>query len=293
MKLYDLKFKFKQICDFIIAQTFLPVGDSTINKYKDFSIKLTEKVFETRAGCYYPHTKTIEISSIKKIYFHTLMMILLHELAHHIDYCENNYSGHNTNFYKIYTSLIFTAIDCKVISYEEVLDIKSSTFIQSRNKLIKMVQKYVPQKNKPSIHTHCDMLFVEEYNNNLIPIKEIIKAKCSIPYNSFFKSRGYKWLDTEKVWYKTFYKLPDYYHETNFLTDNNFLCYSIKGYTCHINEVIFLITGNTYKYKDELKKLGYKYQNSEWSKKIPVNMHNKEINALRKFYGLRVSLKYI
>lgn len=292
MQLDTLSFKLKQICDFIIEETFFQKGNKQINDYRNFTLQLTEKVLQSRSGYYIPSTRTIQLSSVNKVYFHTLLITLLHELAHHIEFCDNGASGHSNNFYKIHLSLIFTAIDCKIISYDEIMDIAELSLSRNRFKLTKMLQEYIPKKNVPSIHTKCDLSFIKEYNN-IKPVNKTIKIKCSIKDNHIFKNREYKWLEEEKIWYKTIYKLPEYFKEINFLTNINYICYSIHNKSYYVNEINFIVTGNTYKYKNELKKLGYRFNNKKWRKTISVKNHDKEISHLKKYYGLTIFFDFI
>lgn len=290
--LNNLKFKLKQISDFIIEETFSNVGQAKLNRYKNFYLKLTEKEYKSRTGCYNMHTKTVEISSVNKVYFCNLLITLLHEITHHIEFCDTKNTGHSNNFYKIHTKLIFTAIDTGLLTYEDAIKLSETSLSRNKNKLANMINNYIPNKNKKKIAEYCDISFIEEYNK-LSPINEVLKVCCTQQYNKMFKERKYSWSDEEKVWYKTFYKKPDYNMEVNFLSENNFLCFRIHGISYFTNEVYFIIKGNSYKYKEQLKELGYRYYNKEWRKRVSTYTYKHEISKLRSFYGIIITYEYI
>ena len=292
IELKQLTFKIKQISDFIIDETFASDGQNALNKYKNFNLVLLEKEYKSRLGRYSPKTKTIEVCSVNKIYFSNLMVTFFHELAHHIEFCKKGTTNHGEFFYRIHTKLLYKAIDTKLLRHKDILNISETSFARNRDKLSAMMNNYIPSKNTKSIYDICSLDFIKEYNK-LSPINEVIKVCCNTKYNQIFKDRKYTWSDTEKVWYKHFVKKPDYIKECNFLLDQGFLCFNIRGAQYFCNEIMIVISGNSYKYKEQLKKLSYSYYNKEWKKKIFSNDYKQEIAKIKHFYGITISYQFI
>ena len=44
----------------------------------------------------------------------------LHDLAHHINFCNGGERGHGTDFYNVFRELIFSALDLKKITLQEM-----------------------------------------------------------------------------------------------------------------------------------------------------------------------------
>ena len=290
MDLDVLKFKLKTIADFIIDETYPNVGERKRNKYKNFSLILTEKEYKSRLGLYDPKAKSVQVSSVNKVYFYDLLLTLLHEIAHHIEYCEEKTSGHSPRFYRIHLDLLFKAIDCGVISYDDAMKTSSTSLARNRNKFTNMMSQYV-KKNAADISTVCDMRFVKDYNK-LSPINEVIKVKCSYQNGIFFKKRGYSWSKEEKVWYKSFYKQPEYNAEINFLLENKYLCFRVDGYAYYADEINLVVYGNTYNSKEKFKSLGYRFDNKEWVKTIKSCDYRKEISKLPTAKGMFYKYRY-
>ena len=81
--------------------------------------------------------------------------------------------------------------------------------------------------------------------------------------------------------------------EVNFLSENDFLRFKVHGISYFANEVYFVIKGNSYKYKEQLKEFGYKYYNKEWRKRVTTSAYKHEISKLRSFYGIIITYEYI
>ena len=290
MKLETLKFKLKQIADFVIDETYPNVGEKKLNNYKNFILFLTEKEYKSRLGLYRPKSKTVEVSSINKVYFYDIVITLLHEVSHHIEYCDNKNTGHSPNFYKIHTQLIFRAIDTGLISYDNAMKTTETSLAQNRNKFANMISKYV-KKDAKNISEICDMSFVEEYNK-LTPINEVIKIKCSFKDSKIFKARGYIWSPEEMIWHKTFFKQPEYNAEVNFLINNKFFNFKINGYSYFVNEIVIVVFGDTYRHRAKLKSIGYNFTNKEWRKVIPVCGCKSEFAILSPMNGIRIKYDY-
>lgn len=292
IKLNDLQFKLKQIGDFVIEQAFPNISMKEMQILKGYKLKLTEKEYKSRLGSYSLDDKTVEVSAIYNTYFSDVVLVLLHEITHHIEIQKNDNSTHDSAFYKTYMRLISAAIDCNVILCSDVIKYADNSLAQNKNKLANLVNKYIPSKNKKDIHESMDMTFVEEYNK-LKPIAEVIKIKCSGKDEYVFKHRGYQWEETERIWYRKFHKRPDHNNEMNFLVDSGFAQVAIDHKIYFCNEVIFVLSGNTYKYKENLKKLGYTYTDKVWEKRIAIKNYKKEFTTISKISGIKIHLKYI
>ena len=291
MKLSDLQFKLKQIADFVIEETYSNLGERKLNNYKNFNLVLSEKEYKSRLGIYRIQSKTVEVSSVNKVYFYDIIITLLHELAHHIEYCDNKTTGHSANFYKIHTQLLFRALDASVISYEDVMKTTETSLARNKDKFANMVSKYV-KRDARNISSVCDLSFVKEYNK-LSPINEVIKVKCQSKDSKLLKDRGYLWSPEEKIWHKTFYKQPEYNAEVNFLIENKFCNFKLNGFSYFVNEIVFVVYGNTYRHRDKLKELNYNFIDKEWRKIVPVANHRSELTKLYKINGIRLKYEFV
>ena len=290
MELYNLKFKLKQIADFLIDETFSNDGQTKINQYKNFYLRLSDKEYKSKLGTYCIAGRTIDLYSVNKVYFYDLIITLLHELSHHIEYIKSKTTNHGAGFYKIHTMLLASAIDTGLITLKEITESTETSFARNKNKLLTMMKSYTPS-NKTPINSVCDISFVSEYNK-LSPINETIRVKCSIKDNEIFKVRGYAWINEEKAWCKTFHKRPEYNREINFLTKNQFYCFRKEKMAYFANEIIFVVSGNTYNNKEHLKRMGYVYTNKEWKKRISTHAYEREIKQLQRINGIALSYDY-
>jgi hypothetical protein len=290
MELYNLKFKLKQIVDFLIEETFPNDGQAKINQYKNFSLRLSDKEYQSKLGTYCISGKTIDIYSVNKVYFYDLLITLLHELSHHVEYIKNKTTNHGQGFYKIHTMLLASAIDTGLITLEEIAESTKTSLARNKKKLFTMMRSYTPSK-KTFVGNVCDISFISEYNK-LSPINETVRVKCSAKDSQLFKTRGYTWASEEKAWHKTFNKRPEYNKELNFLAENKFYCFRKEKMAYFTNEIVFIISGNTYNNRKYLKCIGYIYTDKEWKKRISTHAYEQEIKLLRRIKGIALSYDY-
>ena len=280
MKTNDLIFSLKSLTYFIIEQTYKKDGYNAINKYANFNLVLKERILTSRLGCYIPSLTTIELSSVNRIDFNNLYLTLLHELAHHIEYCKFKSTSHSANFYEIYADLLYTTIDCHFFTLDELITLNKGRLTREKTKVINILNAYIP-KDKKDIKKSISLDFITDYNKTLKPIKEVIKIKCSSEQGKIFKSLGYKWDKEEKTWQKSFYYLSDFNSSKALLEDYGFVYCDFNGYKYYCNEIQIKIEGDTYKHKDTLKELGYKYNSKYWYKQISCKSIKTEYKKIR------------
>lgn len=292
MKLEDLEFKLVQIASFLIDETFTNCNENTRNRYKNFSLSLTERVYASRLGLYKPKEKNIEVSSVNKLYFSDIIITFIHELAHHIEFCMYKTTGHGPKFYKLNTDMLKTAIDVGLLKYNDVI---FDTTSNARNaaKVAKKVQNYIRSNNAKDISAYIDLRFVKEYDKHLIPVNEVVKIKCDKKDKDIFKTKGYQWIEDEGVWYKKFTYLPDYNKEISFLNDINYLLLELKKISYFTKEIYIVISGNTYKYKDLLKENHFHFDGKVWKKKVLLSNARKECKPFSKAYGVVIDYNFI
>lgn len=121
-----------------------------INNYIRFYIKLENRTLKSYLGKYKPKKRTIYLYNIKNESNTSVIVTLLHELAHHIDHMNRNKSNHDNYFYNIHIELLCTAFDMKIITYEEFMIHSSKA--QNIAKLKRMIEKI----NYPSIAKDLD-----------------------------------------------------------------------------------------------------------------------------------------
>ena len=292
MKLEDLEFKLIQIASFLIDETFTNCNEQTRNKYKNFSLRLTEKVYASRLGLYKPKTKEIEVSSVNKLYFSDIIITFIHEIAHHIEFCTNKTTSHGPKFYKYNTDMLKKAIDIGLLKYNDVI---FDTTSNARNaaKVAKKVQNYIRSNNSKDISFFVDLRFINDYNKRLIPVNEVVKVKCNKKDKDVFKTKCYTWNEDEGVWYKKFTYLPDYNKEVSFLNNIGYLLLELKKVSYFTKEVFIVISGNTYKYKDLFKENNFRFDGKVWKKKVLLKDARKECKPFSKAYGVVIDYNFI
>lgn len=111
-----------------------------------------------------------------------LITTSIHELAHHVDYCTRKKSDHSAEFYAVFASLLYTALDYSVIDRELLLSEELTGSDGGKVKTI--LANYTPTKRDP--------LFSEQ---------KIIEVANSYALRELLQSRGYHFDPVKKTWY--------------------------------------------------------------------------------------------
>lgn len=258
---------------FHIKKILYEIAEKTYGKIKPFNLEIFVEERKTFHGDYYPATATIRIFNMSRPIDH-IISTTIHELAHHVDFCLNNSSGHNKRFYGIFRKLMETAIKCGYIDYNIA---RSKT---DSDDILKMEKYYGPitVRYEESMNTHKDV--------------RIIKVANSYHIKDILSSMGFKFNGIEKVWQKE--TTPEEAESLKKEIDDGKCQITICDFNKMTNEAHYyvIVSKNTYQHKDELSKNGYKYKGyfineNAWVKKIKTEDLNKE-----KVFLQRIGLEY-
>jgi hypothetical protein len=163
-----------------------------LDKYKRFYLELSSKLCNSKAGDYNINKKRIRVLGVGATNPTRLFIVCLHELAHHIDAVNRNMSDHSEEFYNIYKTLLFTALDNQMITVDDVYEFQKGN-TSDKNKVVQMLGDYridtssynpTPEKTK----TTSDQVKINVFN--CFEVKERVKMA------------GYKWNPFFKCWTK-------------------------------------------------------------------------------------------
>lgn len=231
------------LCD-IVRYTY---KDDCKNSYFKFYIELSEKDFKTKHGLYKMKEKRIIIYNTYRD-DEAILCTTVHELAHHIDFCNRGTSDHKESFYKVYEELLFTAMNMGIIHKDKFL--QTTKDASDSNKIRKIMDKYKP---------------------NPISYKQdqtIISFTNCYEYKNYLKNNGYQYNANQKAWEK---EVEDIDKELNSLKEMPGVILNIRKVTdIHFNpgkestalkisglDKKIVATGNTYSYKENLKEEGF------------------------------------
>lgn len=160
--------------------------------YKKFYYELNSKIMKSKAGDYDINRKKIRIFAVGTINPTQLFIVSLHELAHHIDGINRHTSDHSAEFYAVYKQLLFTALDKKMITIDDIYEFQKGN-TSDRNKVVEMLGDY-----------RIDVLSYDHTPKKPKDISDNIKINV---FNCFdvkerVKMAGYKWNPFFKCWTK-------------------------------------------------------------------------------------------
>jgi len=238
--------------------------------YKKFYIQCLPKKIKSYAGLYKAKERTIEIVGLERDVKH-IVVTTLHELTHHIDHCNRNTSDHSPIFYQEFEKLIHTALNMKIFEPEDITNIQDVT---DRNKVAKMVERWVPE--------------YIAYKN----AEKYIRVYNCFGQKEILKERSYKWQGADKSWEKI---LPEdkLDAELDFLRsvlqEENIKVASANELEVKVSGYIIAGKGNFEK-KDILKQEGFFYDNSGkkkvWKKAVTGNIKEQVDEYRRKIPGV-------
>ena len=98
----------KQLLTRLVLTAFF--GDGFRTDFLQFDIVFRRDQLESRFGQYDLIKHEIEISNPHPDLVNN-WKTLIHELSHHIDWCQRGFSNHDENFYRVYKKLLWAAMD--------------------------------------------------------------------------------------------------------------------------------------------------------------------------------------
>lgn len=251
---------YKRMLDDIIDETYR--GDGKILKYKSYFITLDTKQPKSMLGVYKRNDKSIKVFHLLQENNKYNIVVLIHEVSHHIEYEQRGESGHGVEFYKIHQALLFSALDMEILKVD---DVKKSMWKSSNGeKLAKMLRLYHP---KPIV-----------YKQGL----KIIYIYNSFTMKEELKEMKYQWNNIDRCWYREISQ-EDIPKEVVLLTEglmingNDIILGDGQAVATRIKAIIS-VEGDTYSIKNDLKELGYIWDSigKFWKKSVMNDEIQKE-----------------
>ena len=257
----------KDILNRIIDEAY--ANDPLNSKFKHFKIFILPDEKKTKSGDY--RTGVIRVYNPSQAHMHKT---LLHELAHHIDFCRNGHTGHQEAFYAEYRKLIYASLDLKLLNKKDFMQDTKST---DSRKVKEIIKDYRPSPKHDSI----------EFSRTI----KVYNAYC---IKDEIRERGYKWDKIEKAWE---IQTEDTETETEWLeskdvkpdADKETVYYTIEKTSLRFKAKIpIAATGeSTYAHRDELKAEGFRWtaRDGMWEKDADQDTAEQEISRLKKKFN--------
>ena len=171
---YDLKKKIEKV----IECAFQDVDKEKRKKFSWFRLEVQLKDKLSLNGSYNANTHKIVINNIADE--GNNIKTLLHEVAHHIDWCVHGKTGHKKEFYDIYAKLLYSALDLDMVDYNQLknMEKRSSDFA----KVQKILENYVPHKSN---------------KRNEVYLVQVLNG---YEYKEHLKERNFYWNKVSKTW---------------------------------------------------------------------------------------------
>lgn len=250
-----LAYRYKRQMNDIVFYAYK--GSPHMKEYQDFRIECYAKEMKSRLGdC--RHSKTGQ--SLIRIYFmesenwENVLVTLIHEVSHHIDFKIRGYSAHDKPYYEIHKKLLVTALDMGIVSFEGIQKFWNSN-AQNARKLAGLMRDYTPHP----IPYKVDLCTIFVYN--AFSVKELLKE------------REYRWNGTDQSWFREM-GTDEALEEKEFLLgigvpEGDIAISEMKG-VVNRRKAEVLLYGVSYEKRDEVKNLGYRWDKEKriWHKRI-------------------------
>ena len=253
----------KKILDDIIDVAYSGESEENREKYKDFSIYITDKELRSKSGHYISNEHKIEIFNIS-LGSNVVVKVSIHELAHHIEYCKNKKCGHQDAFYTEFRKLLYAGLNMQLFTVE---DVKKDRFHNDSNKVAKIVEEWIPNY----IHYSTDSI--------------VFYVKSSYYTEKLLKERGYEWNSAQRIWSRNVF-MEEKEQEIEFLNSIHAEYDISEASSVHIQSVCYINAVATKPVEfEELKKQGFVFQKTNtkivWKKKVDKKESSQEILKLK------------
>lgn len=149
-----------------------------------YRLEILPKTTRTSLGLYRFLERKIEVNLGNTPDNANILMTLIHELSHHIEYILTGQSGHKKSFYDIHRALLYTALDLKLLSLNECLRMDRAS--RNYNKIIKILYEYKPHNQAaPELPDEIELSVYE-----------------SFLFKDILKNKNYIWDSIARRWYK-------------------------------------------------------------------------------------------
>lgn len=124
--------------EFLVKQTLIKIienakFDYEKENYKWFKLNFLNDDRKSFAGDYDMRTHIIRVF-VPKTSAKTnanLICTTLHEVSHHIDWCNRHTSDHSDAFYEIFQKLLYSAMDLNVVSVSDIKNYKLQKYVEN------------------------------------------------------------------------------------------------------------------------------------------------------------------
>lgn len=180
----------KQFDDIII---FAYKSDTKLDSYLKYYINFEPKTYKSFAGQYHSDTHTIDIILGSIHNNASAVLEVLHNLSHHILYCQCKSDAHDERFYAIYKKLLSSALRLKKVDPDECI----ATLRQSnpRSALLKTLESY---KSNSSSRVSSGT----QHDSPVSSGSAIICVASGYKNKNVLKLRNYFWNSLSKSWQK-------------------------------------------------------------------------------------------
>lgn len=247
------------------------------DKYKKIFIKIIPKEMKNFHGVYYLNKNLIKIFNLSRPFNH-IVATILHEVAHHIDFCNRNKTDHGKIFYNELYKLLIAAMELNIISKEDII-----TRTDSKDKY--RLEKYFGDIQGWKIESL-------EYKKN----RKIIKVSNSFSIKGQLKEKGYKYSKIEQLWIKEIesVRLEEEIEYLKRITHKSNIKI-IDRENLEIEAIYYIAILNSYNYREILKENGYIYKGygigkKSWNKKIKATELEKEKELLNRLEGVNIKI---
>lgn len=221
-----------------------------LDAYKKFYVEISKENRKSVHGDYHMKTHHIRIFNLYRDDA-AIIATTIHELAHHVDYCNRRTTDHQKEFYAVYEHLLKSALDMKLFSRDEfVLAVADAS---DSNKIRKMIDSYVPN----------DAGYKKDVS--------VISVKNAYKFKDKLKSNGYHYNKADNSWEK---ETNNVSAEKEFLEKLSYeraeeISYEVRENLLQFAKKSFLFAGaGSYDIKDELKADGFFFSKKDkgWKK---------------------------
>lgn len=180
----SLAIRYKRQLDDIISIAY--EGHPLIVQFKNYRVTFSTRKYSSRLGdcCYQKDgSSLIRIHNCKQYSWDTILITLIHEVAHHVDKSIRGSSGHDRTFYYVHLRLLMAAFDMGIIPEARIYDL-SKAEERGDAKLAGLLKKYKEEARS------------EEGKKIIVYVKGCFYLKDKL------KERGYQWDGRVKCWFK-------------------------------------------------------------------------------------------
>ena len=264
---YALYKKVKYLVDVAYPNT----DENVIENYKKINIVLSKKTLKQNEK--YEDRKCIIYNLYRQESERSNSLLIC--LAHHIDYLMRGETKIDSEFNKIYIHILHTAINEKMIKYDEL---KRTDDYKNKRVIQKALDSYWESNKK------FDTVYLEIYD--CYEIKSDLKRDGFV-YNEYYQC----W--QKEVKRNNISIQKDYCFNLKSdlvfnIREKNHIIFTLYGMIC--------VTGNTYFAKDILKKNKYFFKENCWQKKIKSSNFLKEKRNLERqlppAQGIKIEMEY-